>query len=384
MNFSWSEEHTNYRNRVIEFAKNELADDTLVQRDHEGTFAKDLWDKCGKFGILGLAAPARYGGTFEEIDIMRAAYALEGLGYGCPDTGLNLALNAHLWTVMMTITLFGDEAQKKKYLPKMASGEWIGAHALTEIGSGSDVYNMKTTAEKVDGGYILNGEKRLVTLAPIADVAVAFASTNPKLGKWGISAFIVDKMMQGFDCQPVQQKMGLRTAPIGRIKFTDCFVPDENRLGKEGAGFSVCNHSLEYDRCCILAGKLGAMQRQLEQTVEYAKSRQQFGQSIGQFQSVSNRIADMKLRLETSRLLLYKMTWLKKNNKPAMLEAAMLKLHLGEAYVASSLDAIRVHGGNGYLTEHEVERGLRDAVGGVIYAGTSDIQRNIIAKFLGL
>ncbi len=384
MDFSWSEEYTNYRNRIIEFAKSELADDTLIQRDHEGTFARDLWDKCGEFGILGLAAPARYGGTFEEVDIMRAAYALEGLGYGCPDTGLNLALNAHLWTVMMTITLFGDEVQKEKYLPKMASGEWIGAHALTEIGSGSDVYNMKTTAEKVDGGYILNGEKRLVTLAPIADVAVAFASTNPKLGKWGISAFIVDKTMQGFEPQTVQQKMGLRTAPIGRIKFTDCFVPDENRLGKEGAGFSVCNHSLEYDRCCILAGKLGAMQRQLEQTVEYAKSRQQFGQAIGQFQSVSNRIADMKLRLETSRLLLYKMTWLKKNNKPAMLEAAMLKLHLGEAYVASSLDAIRVHGGNGYLTEHEVERGLRDAVGGVIYAGTSDIQRNIIAKFLGL
>jgi len=384
MDFSWSKEYTDYRERVVEFAKNELNDDALIQRDHEGTFARDLWDKCGKFGIQGLGAPARYGGSHEEVDILRAAYAMEGLGYGCKDVGLTIALNAHIWAVQMSITLFGTEKQKQKYLPKMASGEWIGAHALSEDTSGSDVFNMKMTAEKVDGGYLLNGEKRLVTLAPIADVAVAFANANPKVGKWGVTAFIVDKTMQGFECQPIQHKMGLRTVPLGRIKFNNCFVPDENRLGKEGAGFSISNHSLEYDRCCILAGKLGAMARQLEEAIAYAKSRQQYGQPIGKFQSVSNRIADMKLRLETSRLMLYKMAWLKKHDKPAMLEAAMLKLHLSEAYVASSLDAIRVHGGNGYLTEFGVERGLRDAVAGIIYAGTSDIQRNIIAKFLGL
>ncbi len=384
MNFSWPKEYTDYRERVIEFAKKELNDDALIQRDHEGIFARDLWDKCGKFGIQGLGAPTRYGGSHEEVDILRAAYAMEGLGYGCKDVGLTIALNAHIWAVQMSITLFGTEEQKQKYLPKMASGEWIGAHALSEETSGSDVFNMKMTAEKVDGGYILNGEKRLVTLAPIADVAVAFANANPKVGKWGVTAFIVDKTMQGFECQPVQHKMGLRTVPLGRIKFNNCFVPEENRLGKEGAGFSISNHSLEYDRCCILAGKLGAMARQLDEAVAYAKSRQQYGQPIGNFQAVSHRIADMKLRLETSRLMLYKMAWLKKNDKPAMLEAAMLKLHLSEAYVASSLDAIRVHGGNGYLTDFGVERGLRDAVGGIIYAGTSDIQRNIIAKFLGL
>jgi len=384
VDFSWSEEYTNYRNSVIEFAKNELNDDALIQRDHDGIFARDLWDKCGEFGIQGLAAPTRYGGSHEEVDILRATYAMEGLGYGCKDVGLTIALNAHMWAVQMSITLFGTEEQKQKYLPKMASGEWIGAHALSEDTSGSDVFNMKMTAEKVEGGYVLNGEKRLVTLAPIADLAVAFANANPKVGKWGVTAFIVDKTMQGFECQPIQHKMGLRTVPLGRIKFNNCFVPDENRLGREGAGFSISNHSLEYDRCCILAGKLGAMARQLDEAVAYAKSRQQFGQAIGNFQAVSHRIADMKLRLETSRLMLYKMAWLKKHNKPAMLEAAMLKLHLSEAYVASSLDAIRIHGGNGYLSEHGIERGLRDAVGGVIYAGTSDIQRNIIAKFLGL
>jgi alkylation response protein AidB-like acyl-CoA dehydrogenase len=161
-------------------------------------------------------------------------------------------------------------------------------------------------------------------------------------------------------------------------------VPTENRLGKEGAGFSISNHSLEYERCSILASQLGAMERQLETAIDYAKNRQQFGQPIGKFQSVANRIADMKLRIETARLLLYKTAWLLKNGQPAMMEAALLKLYLSEGFIASSLDAIRTHGGNGYMTDFGVERDLRDAVGGVLYAGTSDIQRNIVAKLLGL
>lgn len=383
MDFSWPQEYIDYKNKVIEFAKNELVDD-VVKRDHEGTFPQELWMKCAQFGIQGLAAPKQYGGTFDEVDLQRASLAMEGLGYACKDNGLALALNAQMWAVMMSIVLFGTEDQKEKYLRPMCEGKWIGAHALSEITSGSDVFNMKMTAEKVDGGYILNGEKRLVTLAPIADVAVGFANANPKLGKWGVTAFILERSMEGYTALPVQDKMGLRTVPLGRIKLENCFVPDENRLGKEGAGFSISNHSLEYDRCCILAGKMGAMERQIENSVAYAKKRKQYGQSISNFQAVAHRIAEMKLRLETSRLLLYKLAWLKKNNKNAMLEAAMLKLHLSESFVESSLDYIRVHGGNGYLTEHEIERDLRDAVGGVLYAGTSDIQKNIISKFLGL
>lgn len=384
MDFSFPQEYIDYRNKVIEFAKSELNDDSLIERDHAGTFPRNLWDKCGKFGLQGLAAPAKYGGIYEEVDVLRATYAMEGFGYACKDNGLGLALNAHMWTVQMSINLFGSEAQKQKYLPKMASGTWIGAHALTESTSGSDVFNMKMTAEKVNGGYVLNGEKRLVTLAPISDVAVTFANLHPERGKWGVTAFIVDRTMPGYQPSPIRHKMGLRTAPLGEIKFDNCFVPEENRLGKEGAGFSICNQSLEYDRCCILAGKLGAMERQIEEAVAFAKQREQYGQPISKFQSVSNRIADMKLRHETSRLLLYKMAWLKKNDLPSMLEGAMLKLHLGESFVTSSLDSIRIHGGNGYLTDFGVERDLRDAVGGILYAGTSDIQRNIIARFLGL
>lgn len=383
MDFSWPEEYIDYRQEVIEFAKTHLSDD-LIKRDLEGTFSKAHWNKCGEFGLLGLSALPKYGGTYKEIDVLRSTFAMQGFGYACRDVGLGIAINAHLWAVQSTISFFGTEDQKAKYLPKMTSGEWIGAHALTEKNSGSDVFSMESTATKVDGGYILNGEKRLVTLAPIADVAIVFANSNPELGKWGISTFIVDKSMKGFLPLEVQSKMGLRTVPIGKIKLENCFVPEENLVGKEGSGLSISNHSLEYDRCSILAAKLGAMERQLEDAVSFAKERNQFGQAIGNFQAVSHRIADMKSRLEISKLLLYKMAWLKKNGKSGMLDGAILKLFLSESYVQSSLDAIRIHGGSGYLTEHEIERDLRDSIGGIIYAGTSDIQKNIISKFLGL
>ena len=383
MNFSWPEEYLEYQERIIAFAQQELNDD-IITRDHQGTFPWDLWKKCAVFGIQGMAAPARYGGSLEEIDVLRSVLAMEGFGYGCKDNGLGIALNAQMWAVQISIANFGSEAQKQKFLPALSQGKCVGAHALTEAGSGSDVFNMAMTAEKVEGGYVLNGEKRLVTLAPIADMAICFANSNPKLGKWGVTAFLIEKNMKGYLASPTRNKMGLRTVPIGEIRLTDCFVPEENRLGKEGAGFSICNHSLQYDRCCIMAAKLGAMNRQLEEAIAFAKKRKQFGQAIGKFQSVSNRIAEMKLRLETSRLLLYKLAWLKQAGKSAPMEAALLKLHLGESFVASSLDAIRLHGGNGYLTDFEVERNLRDAIGGVLYAGTSDIQRNVIAKLLGL
>lgn len=383
MDFSWSQEDLAFRNEVIEFAKSSLNDD-IITRDKEGIFSRELWKKCADFGIQGLATPKKFGGKLDEVDILQSVLAMQALGYSCKDSGLILGLNAQMWTVQMFIVLFGTDAQKQKYLPKLTSGEWLGAHALTEAESGSDVFHMKMTAEKREGGYILNGEKCLVTLAPVADMAIIFANVNPKLGKWGITAFLVERDLEGFEAGPVREKMGLRTVPIGEIKLKNCFVSEENRLGKEGAGFSICNHSLEYDRCCILAGGLGAMERQLEESIEFAKSHKRFGQAIGSFQSVSNRIADMKLRIETSKLLLYKIAWLKKQNKPAMLEAAMLKLHLSESFVASSLDAIRNRGGNAYLVDYGIERDLRDAVGGILYAGTSDIQRNIIAKLVGL
>ena len=190
--------------------------------------------------------------------------------------------------------------------------------------------------------------------------------------------------MPGFRVSHRLEKMGLHTAPTGELILEDCFVPEENRLGPVGAGVSIFNDSMEWERSFIFASHIGAMERQLEKAVAFAKKRRQFGQPIGKFQAISNRIADMKLRLETARLHLYKAAWLKENDKPAAMQAAMTKLYISEAYVRSSLDAIRIHGGKGYLTETEIERDLRDATGGVLYTGTSDIQRVVIAWLLGL
>ena len=383
MDFSWPAEYLSFKDKTIQFAQRELNEGT-AERDENQSFPQSGWMKCADFGIQGLALPKACGGSLEEVDFLRALLAMEGLGYGCEDNGLPFALNAQMWTVQTPILHFGDEQQKKKYLLPMAKGTMIGSHALTEPAAGSDVFSMELKVDKVDDGYVLNGQKHLITLAPVCDVALVFANANPKLGRWGISAFLIDKGTPGFTTSAKKSKMGLRSVPIGDLLFEDCFIPEENLLGKVGMGFSILNHSLEYDRCCILASQLGAMERQLERVIDYAKKRQQFGQPIGSFQSVSNRIADMKLRLETSRLLLYKTAWLKKNGDNAMLEAALLKLQLSEAFITSSLDAIRNFGGRSYLTENGIEKDLRDAVGGVLYAGTSDIQRNIIAKLLGL
>ncbi|MEO1619427.1 MAG: acyl-CoA dehydrogenase family protein [Cyanobacteria bacterium J06632_3] len=381
MDFGWSEEQISLKQRAIAFAQTHLNDDVST-RDHHGKFSRENWKKCADFGIQGLCMPEEYGGSAE--DLMTTVLALEGLGYGCEDSGLTLALNSQLWTVQMLVLQFGSDAQKERYLPPMCRGEWVGVHALSEPNAGSDVYSLTTQATPCEGGYLLTGRKKFVTGAPECDVALVFATVDPSLGKWGLNAYLVERSAVGFSVGPSKEKMGLRTVPFGEIVLDDCFVPEGNRLGPEGAGFSVSHSSLEYDRCFTLASQLGAMERQLEKTIDYAKSREQSGQPIGKFQSVSNRVADMKVRLETARLLLYKVAWLKEKGESAMLESSMLKLFLSEAAVASGLDAVRVHGGNGYLSEYGIERELRDAVGGVIYAGTSDIQRNIIARTLGL
>ncbi|PHI20710.1 acyl-CoA dehydrogenase [Lewinellaceae bacterium SD302] len=385
MNFSFPPEYHDYRDRLTEFVREEI---TPYAREYEvkATFPRELWTKCAEFGVQGLAAPRAYGGELEEVDFPRALLAMEGFGYACNDNGLPFALNAQMWTVQMPILHFGSEEQKEKYLRPMVSGKMIGAHALTEPNAGSDVMSMQLSAAKNEAGnYVLNGKKRLITLGPAADVVLVFANARPEMGKWGVSAFLVERGTPGFTQTPRMGKLGMRSVPIGELIFENCEIPANAILGSEGSGFAIVNHSLEYDRCSILASQLGAMKRQLEQSLEFAKKREQFGRPIGQFQSVSNRLVDMKLRLETARLLLYKTAWLKQQGKPALMEAALLKLHLSESFVASSLDAMRTFGGGSYLTDEDgPERDLRDALGGILYAGTSDIQRNIVAKLMGL
>ena len=382
MDFSFTSEQLTFRQQVLEFAQ-ELVEAGVEQRDRDCQFDWQGWRQCAEFGIQRMAAPAAYGGK-TDCELMTAMLVMEAMGEGCRDNGLTFALNAHMWTVQSPLAQFGSDAQKQKYLPLMASGQWIGAHAMTEADFGSDAYSLQTHAQKVEGGYRITGNKTLITFAPVADLFLLFATVNPEIGKWGVTAFLVEKKFAGVEVSGNKEKMGLRTVPIGDLQITDCFVPEENRLGTEGAGVAISTQALEIERCCILASQLGAMQFQLQRSIEYARSRRQSGQPIGKFQSVSNRIADMKVRLETARLLLHKVAWLKQQGKSAMMEAAILKLYLSEQFVESSLDAVRVHGGYGYLTETGVERDLRDAVGAVLYAGTSDIQRNIIAGLLGL
>ena len=380
MEFSWSEDQERLYGEAVEFARRELNHE-LPRRDAEGELNLEGWQKAADYGVLGWCMPKAYGGA--GLDVVTAIRLLEGIGYGCKDNALTLGLNGQIWSVQAPLLHFGSEEQKKKYLPRLCSGELMAAHGMTEPEAGSDAFSLRTTAEKVDGGYRLNGHKTYVGLAPVAGLSLVFANTRPEVGQWGISAFLVEKAFDGYEAPPPRPKMGLRTNPLGDIVLKDCFVPEENRLGPEGIGVSIFNYSMDWERGFIFASHVGSMARQLDECVEFSRQRKQFGQSIGEFQSVSNRIAEMRLRLETSRLLLYKLAWMKENDQPAMLEAAMTKLHVGEAFAQNSLDAMRIHGAKGYLAEFEVERDVRDALGGVIYSGTSDIQRNIIAKITG-
>ena len=381
MDFAWTEEQLAYKKAVIEFAQKEL-NEGLIERDRDGVLSRQNWKKCANFGITALPIPEKYGGA--DADIMTSMLTMEGLGYGCKDNGLIFGMNAQLWSVQMPILTFGSEELKKKYLPGLCNGKLIGAHGMSEPDSGSDAYALRTRARRVAGGYVLNGSKTFVTNATVSDLSVVFANVDPEKGMWGITAFIIETGSPGFTISQDIEKMGLRTSPMAELVMQDCFVSESNRLGKEGAGSRIFNHSMEWERACILASNLGTMERQLEETVGYARERVQFGQPISKYQSVSNRIVNMKIRLETARLILYKVAWLKKMGKPAMLEAAIAKLYLSECFVESGLDAIRTLGGYGYMSEFEVERNLRDAIGGTLYSGTSDIQRNIISRLLGL
>jgi alkylation response protein AidB-like acyl-CoA dehydrogenase len=260
----------------------------------------------------------------------------------------------------------------------------IGANAASEPNAGSDVFAMRTRAERKGDFYVLNGTKMFVSNAPVADVFVAYATLDPSLGAMGITAFIVEKGTPGLSLSRNLEKMGLRTSPMAEVVFDDCRIPVANRLGREGRGVAIFECSMEWERGCILAACLGVMRRQLEEAIAQAQSRRQFGKPIGKYQSVANRIVDMKVRLDTCRPLVYRIGRLKARGQSAAMESAIAKLYVSDCYVKSSLDAIQIFGGYGYMTEQQVERDLRDAVGSSLYSGTTEIQRNIIAKALGL
>lgn len=381
MDFGLTDEQAALRSSVIDFARRALADGAR-ERDRAGTFHREGWERCAAFGIQGLPVPEAYGGTGH--DIVDCMVAMQALGYACPDSGLLFTLSSHMWTSEIPLLLFGTDDQKRRYLPRMVAGEIIGCHAMTEPAAGSDAFSLSATARREGDTYVLNGSKTFISNAPIADLFLVFASTNKKRGWAGVTGFLVERGTAGLTVGTPLDKMGLKTSPTAELSLEDCVVPASAVLGREGQGSAIFNAEMEWERSCLFACHLGAMQRQLDKCVAYAKDRKQFGKSIGTFQGVSHKIADMRVRIELGELILHKVAWLKARGMRAQMESAIAKLFVSEAFVASSLDAIQVHGGYGFMTEYEVERDLRDAIGGKLYSGTSEIQRNIIASLLGL
>jgi hypothetical protein len=382
MEFSLSDEQKLLRQRIIQFAQKEL-NPGAAERDHDQVFSRELWRKCGELGLQGLPVPEEYGGG--GLDPLSTAIALDALGYGCHDGGLVFSICAHLLPCVVPIWKHGSEEQKRRYLPDLCNGTLVAVNAMSEPDSGSDAFAMRTRAERDGEGYRLNGTKTFSSNGPVADLAVVFAVTDQAKGyHGGISAFLVEKGTPGFRSGRKFAKLGLRSSPMGELVFEDVRVPAGAMLGAPGAGSTLFTHSMDWERTCLFATNVGAMERLLERSVEYARTRVQFGQAIGKFQAVSHRIADMKVRLEAARLLVYKAAWELERSRNAMLSASLAKLFVSEALVETALGAVQVLGGYGFMTEYEVERPLRDAVGSTIYSGTSEMQRNIIARWLGL
>ena len=381
MDFELSSEQQELRSAVRTFGREQL-NDGLEARDDAGTFSRDAWMKCAEFGVLGLPVPAEYGG--QGLDMVTTTIAMEALGWGCRDNGLVFSLNAQMWAVQMPIVHYGSEDQKREWLPRLVTGRAIGAHAITEPGAGSDVFSLTTKAERRSGGYLLNGQKTFATNAPVADLALAFAYLQRDGERPALTAFLVPRGTPGVTFGNPIPKMGLRTSPMGEVIFEDCFVPDSARLGPEGAGMRIFSSAMEWERACIFAGHLGAMERLLDDCISYAKKRKQFGQPIAKFESIADKIVDMKVAIEAGRWLLYKVGWLAGKGKNAVLEAAMAKLFVSEMHNQAALAALQLHGGYGYMKEYPIEREVRDALSGTLYSGTSEMQRKIIARCLGL
>ncbi len=366
---------------VLDFARGRLSPGAR-ERDAAGTFDRGLWNEAAEFGLAGLPIPEAWGGSgYDAVDTM---LVVEALGKACEDGGLVFSLCAHMFASAVPIWRARAPELHARYLRDIAAGTLICANGTTEPGAGSDIYAMKSTARRAGDEYVLDGTKCFITNAPVADLFLIYAMTQPERGFLGVSGFLVPRDTAGLRVTTEHAKTGLRTSPWGSIFLEECRVPASARLGPEGSGAALFNESMIWERACLFAYYVGAMERTLERCVEHARSRNQFGQSIGAFQSVSNRIVDMKLRLETSRLLLYRAGELHRSGKRCEEAVALSKLWISEAAVQSGLDAIQIFGGAGVATDTGIDSLMRDAVPSRIFSGSSEMQRAIIAKMLGL
>ncbi len=382
MEFAFTEEQAQLAREIREFAATEL-DDDVIARDLRNEFSRELWNRAAAQGLTGLPAPEEYGGV--GLDPLTTAIVMEALGYGCRDGGLVFSIGAHLFTCVVPVWKFGTEEQRRRLLPGLCDGSIIGANGMTELGSGSDAYAMKTRAARCDGGWRLDGGKVFITNSPVADLVIVYAMTDETKGYFGgVTAFLVGADTPGFLAAQTFKKMGLRTSPVGELVFSDMFVPDADVLGKVGAGAMIFNEVMDWERTCLFASHVGQIDRVLERAVEHARTRRQSGHPIGHFQAISHRLAELKTRLEAARLLTYRAAWKIDRDRSVSMDAAMAKNFVAETFVEASLAAVQTFGGYGYMTEYEVERTLRDAVSAPIYSGTTEIQNSIIARWLGL
>ncbi|PIC76303.1 acyl-CoA dehydrogenase [Sporosarcina sp. P19] len=376
MDFTLTEEQQMMRQMVRDFAKNEI--EPWIPRMEDGEFPRELLEKMGELGLMGITAPEQYGGS--EMDFLSYIIAIHELSKVSAVMGV--VLSVHTSVGMNPILYFGTEEQKNRYLPKMASGEYLGAFCLTEASSGSDAGSLKTKAKRVDDHYVINGSKMFITNGGEADVYIVFANTAPEKGTYGITAFIVDRDTPGLSIGKDEKKMGLHGSRTVALSFDNMKVPVENRLGEEEGGFKIAMANLDVGRIGIAAQALGIAEASLEAAVAYAKEREQFGKPIAANQGVGFKLADMATATEAARLLVYRAAWLRSEGKPCGKEASMAKLFASQASVDNSIEAVQVFGGYGYTKDYPVERYFRDAKVCQIYEGTSEIQKVVIAKHL--
>ncbi|MBO8169542.1 MAG: acyl-CoA dehydrogenase family protein [Thermoanaerobacteraceae bacterium] len=379
MDFRLSEEQQALVKMVERFAREKVAPGA-ADRDANNKWDQCLWEQMGELGFLGLPIPEEYGGS--GAGAVTCLAALQAFCKGGKDAGLFLSWGAHLFLCAVPIWLHGNEAQKRKYLPKLASGEWIGALGLTEPNVGSDAAGIQTTAVKDGDYYILNGSKTFITNGPIADVVLVMASTDKSKRAKGVTAFIVEKDTPGFSVSRKLDKMGHRSSPTAELAFEDCRVPAENVLGEVNKGFAATTDALVWERGVFLAGAIGLMEALLEESVKYARERHQFGKPIAEFQLIRNKLADMKVAIEAAKLLAYRAAWKHDVGEDGKFDASLAKAFYAEEAVKVANDALQIFGGYGYISEYPIERLYRDVKLLTIGGGTTEIQKLVISSKL--
>ncbi len=379
MHFELPKTHELFRQMIREFVENEVKP-LATEIDEEERFPVETVEKMSQIGLMGIPVPKEYGGA--GGDNLMYAMAVEELSKACGTTGV--VVSAHTSLGMAPILEFGTEDQKKKYLPKMATGEWIGAFGLTEPNAGTDAAGQQTTAvfDEETNEWVLNGSKIFITNAGYAHVYIIFAMTDKSKGLKGISAFIVEADRPGFSVGKKEKKLGIRGSATCELIMEDCRIPAENQLGATGKGFKIAMMTLDGGRIGIASQALGLAQGALDETVGYVKERKQFGRPIAKFQNTQFELADMHTKTEAARLLVYSAAWKKSNKKPYSQDAAMAKLFAAETAMEVTTKAVQLHGGYGYTREYPVERMMRDAKITEIYEGTSEVQRMVISAGL--